>query len=44
LVAGDATAFSVEFQMVEEAADHRRGQMLDGHAIDGMASMLAGKR
>jgi hypothetical protein len=35
---------SVAFQVIEEGADQGWGQILDGHAIDGLPSMLAGKR
>src|SRR5476649_1665883 len=44
LVAGDAAALPIVFQVVEEFADYGRGQSLDGHAIDGTAPVLAGKR
>src|SRR5271165_66250 len=44
LVAGDTVALAIAFQVVEELADYRRRQILDGHAIDGTPSVLAGKR
>jgi hypothetical protein len=37
------TTLQVVFQVAEESADHGRRQILDGHAIDGTPSMLAGK-
>jgi len=44
LVAGDAAALAIVFQVVEELADYRRRQILDGHVIDGAAPVFAGKR
>jgi hypothetical protein len=44
LVAGDTVALAIVFQVVEELADDGRRQILNGHAIDGAPSVLAGER
>jgi hypothetical protein len=43
LVAGNLAALAITLQVIQEVADDFRRQLLHGHAIDGVASLLAGK-
>src|SRR6516162_984772 len=44
LVASDLTALAIALQVVQKLADDFRRQLFHGHAIDGAAYLLAGKR